>query len=204
MQLGAEILGGQVKPRQGPRVWPGQAAGDHGRRPAGDGPAGRHHRLDEPRRPGSRSCPAISSPLAATPTCPFAAAQAHRPARFMACSSTPKSRTRRAANKSSTTSSTKSAVAPAHGPWAISSTNHRPDAPAGRRGTGDLRPVRRRRFIRRGGPAAQSHRRSTRLHLRGQRPAAKEREAAGGSDLPRSFQDQPARPRRRRAVPRRH
>ena len=75
------------------------------------------------------------------------------------------------------------------------------DPGPGRRGAGDLRPLRRRRLLGRGAARPQGGRRAADLRLRRPRPDAAERGRAGGRGL-RAVRH-PARPRRRRgALPR--
>ena len=79
----------------------------------------------------------------------------------------------------------------------------RGDPRPGRRRQGDLRPLRRRRFLGRGGADPRGDRRPAHLRLRRHRPAAPGRGRAGRHPLPRPLQH-PADPRRRaRPLPRR-
>ena len=70
----------------------------------------------------------------------------------------------------------------------------RGDPRQGRRRQGDLRAVRRRRFLRRGGADPRGDRRPADLHLRRSRPAAHERGGRGRHHVPRPLQH-PAGPR---------
>ena len=76
MQLACQVLGGEVKPAASREFGRAHLPRPRGRRPVRRR-AGRDGRLDEPRRPGADRSTATSSPLAATDTCPVAAVR-HR------------------------------------------------------------------------------------------------------------------------------
>ena len=146
--------------------------------------AARDHRVDEPRRPGPHAERRLRA-AGGHAHLPRRGRPAQEHARSTACSSTPRSPTRRTARRSSSTSCTTSAAARACGRWARSSTRWSETVASdrGQRRAGDLRPVGRGGFIGGRGPAAPGDRRAPGVHLRGQRPAAGERGGAGPQHL---------------------
>jgi GMP synthase (glutamine-hydrolysing) len=83
----------------------------------------------------------------------------------------------------------KIAGSPATGPWPPSAPgDRRQDPRPGRQGPGDLRPVRRRRFLGGRGADPRGDRRPADLRLRRHRPAAAERGRAGRDAVPRPLQ----------------
>ena len=102
-----------------PGVWPGPCATSTRANGLFAGVPADTPGVDEPRRSGADASTSEFVPLAATDTCPMAAVRHREPADLSACSSIPRSATRRTAARSCAISSTRSAAA--QGLWQIGS-----------------------------------------------------------------------------------
>ena len=160
-------------------------------------------RVDEPRRPRRRAARRASSTLAHSDNSPVAALRRPRAAGLRRAVP-PRGRAHAARQRDPRELPLPHLRAPRPtGRWSPSSTS---ESPRIREQVGDaardLRPLRRRRLVGRGGAGPPGDRRSAHLHLRRQRPAARGR---GASRSRRVFRDalraRPPRRRRRRALP---
>ena len=165
MQLACQALGGQVQSAPGPRVRPGPLP-RHRRERAVRRRARRDRRLDEPRRSGVAGLRRLRCRWP-PPTPARSPRSSIARCRSTACSSIPKSRTRRTGSK--ILGNFLKSVCGCTGTWKLGDfareTIEAIRQPRGRRPR-DLRAVRRRRFVGRRRAAGPGHRPAALLHPR--------------------------------------